>query len=226
MDAGTVDGIEPPACVMVDLDALVRSLNEDGTAAADTDGGQDDVGAMATATAEPAETSSDGEATATPTVEVPTATPQPTATHTPVTPPTSAARDPCAVMPAGGDFGTVNEGRCFATFGGGPGARRVQIDLLPPAATGTTICESMAEDSDFHTVMGSVSIGECGFRNDSNYQGEKVPGYTGWAIRFYRDRFVVRVSTDEEYPTDQAWIESTAGTVDISIRESFGEGTP
>lgn len=68
------------------------------------------------------------------------------------------------------------------------------------------------------TVIESVPIGECGYRIDVHYQGQKTGSYSGWQISFILDRFEVRVATKDEYPANKDWVEATAAEIEASIR--------
>jgi hypothetical protein len=43
-------------------------------------------------------------------------------------------------------------------------------------------------------------------------------GYYGWGIFFVLDLFSVMVSTNEEHPANQEWVESTAKSIEAEIQ--------
>jgi flagellar basal body rod protein FlgC/cell division septation protein DedD len=201
------DTIQVPSCSVVDLGALAR---EDEAVPAGPEVAQ--------------ETPRDAE----PPREMP-ATPQIAQATPPVAEPTperpaAETLDPCAVMPPGGTLGLVNENTCFATFSAEPAGRTVQLGLLYPHAQPENVCQSIAQGSDYHTVIGEWPLGLCGYLIDANYKGQKVPGYTGWSIYFVLDRFTVIVGTNEEYPANKDWVVSTADEIEQNIRTYLSQG--
>jgi hypothetical protein len=142
----------------------------------------------------------------------------------PLVTPAAQVLDPCAVMPPGGRLGRVDENTCFATFSTEPAGRTVQLGLLYPQVQPESACQSMAQGSDYHTVIGEWPLGVCGYLIDANYKGEKVGGYTGWSIYFVLDRFTVRVATNQEFPANKDWVVSTAEEIEQNIRTYLSQG--
>jgi flagellar basal body rod protein FlgC len=191
------DLIQPLSCEVIDLEALAREdeATPSGPEVAQATPGDEEPPLVTPAGPQ-----------ATPGEEQP-----------PLVTPADQELDPCAVMPPGGRLGRVDENTCFATFSTEPAGRTVQLALLYPHVQPETTCQSMAQDSDYHTVIGEWPLGLCGYLIDANYKGEKVGGYTGWSIFFVLDRFTVRVATNEEYPANKDWIESTAAEIEENI---------
>jgi hypothetical protein len=199
MDVGDGDGGDDesdlPVCQVIDL------------------GGQSEpIAAAPTARPTAAPTEAAPDPTLAPT-EAPSPTPVPAATR-----PAFQDLDPCAVMPPGGRPGDVAESSCFATFSSETRGRIVQTFLIWPHLTSEDVCQKRSENGDTMTVIESVPFGECGYRIDVHYLGQKTGSYSGWQISFILDRFEVRVATKDEYPANRDWIEATAAEIEANIR--------
>jgi hypothetical protein len=186
----TLETLQAPTCEVIDVEALAQGEAEQASA---------------------------------PPAPPPTATlgqPQPPASPTQTAaPPARQIEHACELMPAGGtpaDYNTAQS--CFSNFGDQPGTRTVSIMIMQRIEHQQTACQSMGNSSDYHTVTREVDLGVCGYQIDHNYKGEKMGGYYGWGIFFVLDLFSVMVSTNEEHPANQEWVESTAKSIEAEIQ--------
>jgi hypothetical protein len=163
---------------------------------------------------------------AVPEQEVPPAEPEPEAQ--PVQPepeaqpvqPEREPIDPCELLPYGGTIGSQHdETGCFKSYSSEPGERTAQIWVYFGQGGSDYLCERLKEGSDYHTIVGTRDVGDCGIRVEYGYLGEPAPGYEGWGVIFVLDRYQVRISTGtDDYPAHDAWIYMAAEEAEDNIR--------
>lgn len=210
----TLDTLQAPTCQVIDVEALAQGEAE-----------------QASAPPAPPPTATLGQsqpaASPTQTTAPPPQNPPPAQPTQPAAPPATQIEQACDLMPSGGALAENNTDRsCFASFSDQPGARTISINIMNRIEHQLNACQSMGSNSDYHTVTGELDLGVCGYQLDTNYQGKKVGGYTGWSIFFVLDLFSVRVSTNQEYPANKEWVESTAQSIEAQIQsyiEARGE---
>lgn len=132
--------------------------------------------------------------------------------------------DPCDFLPAGGDISTQRETTCIAQYASEPGVLVVQIDTVRlPGTASRQDCMLLRQDDDFRVYWNDVDYGDCGISAEVSYKGEPAPGYTGWMILYYFDRFTVRVATSQDYPANETRVRGLAGEVETKITNYLGQ---
>lgn len=195
----TLETLQPPACEVIDLEALARGEAQQASAPPS----QEQPSTAPTQTAAP------------PPQNPPAI--QPTQTSAP--PPTRKIERACDLMPPGGTMDSIiSDRQCFYSYSEKPGERTISVLIMNSLDDQPGTCQTMASDNDYHKVMRELDLGVCGYQHDHMYKGEKTAGYRGWSISFVLDVFNVYVGTLEEYPANKEWIESMAQQIEADIQ--------
>jgi hypothetical protein len=138
--------------------------------------------------------------------------------------PDPASIDPCDLLPYGGTIGSQHsETGCFKSYATEASSRTAQITVFTGNLDSDSLCDKFTEPSDYHTIVATENYGDCAWRVEYGYKGEPAPGYDGWGVHFYLDRYYVSISTrTDDYHAHDAWIYMAANEVEDNIRTHLG----